>query len=396
MALFFRIAVSPAVHFAMSVKSITGIEYDELLSAPGNADLQAKLIEAFGQENSLGIIAIRSVPEFLEARSKFLPMAHSIAHLDSPSLDELTDPESFYNTGWSHGKEKLGDKPDFSKASYYFNPLTDLPGTPELREKYPASYPCNKWPTSACPNFEGDAKILGKIMHDAVVHLASHIDYLASSRLTSYRRNLLSDAMRNTDKAKGRLLYYFPIENSEDSFVESLDDSWIGWHNDSGFLTALAGDIYINDESGEVLDKSLIDPSAGLYALDRSGNTVKIDIPEDCMAVQIGECTQIVTGGVVIATPHCVRGGGLIGSNGDSSKAKSVKVARISNPCFIDTGPTFELRLPPGCSRLQAIGAGVGDGIVPPLGDRWVADGMTFGDFLQKTFSMYYDWSKRQ
>ena len=151
-------------------------------------------------------------------------------------------------------------------------------------------------------------------MHDAVVHLASHIDYLASSRLTSYRRNLLSDAMRNTDKAKGRLLYYFPIEDSEDSFVESLDDSWIGWHNDSGFLTALAGDIYINDESGEVLDKSLIDPSAGLYALDRSGNTVKIDIPEDCMAVQIGECTQIVTGGVVIATPHCVRGGGLIGS----------------------------------------------------------------------------------
>ena len=25
----------------------------------------------------------------------------------------------------SHGKEKLGDEPDFAKASYYFNPITD-------------------------------------------------------------------------------------------------------------------------------------------------------------------------------------------------------------------------------------------------------------------------------
>ena len=28
-----------------------------------------------------------------------------------------------YNVGWSYGKEKLGDKPDFGKGSYYGNPL---------------------------------------------------------------------------------------------------------------------------------------------------------------------------------------------------------------------------------------------------------------------------------
>ena len=35
-----------------------------------------------------------------------------------------------YNVGWSHGKEKLGDKPDFAKGSFYANPLFDEPGTP--------------------------------------------------------------------------------------------------------------------------------------------------------------------------------------------------------------------------------------------------------------------------
>eukprot|EP00957_Ditylum_brightwellii_P065271 4950814-Ditylum_brightwellii.AAC.1 len=56
--------------------------------------------------------------------------------------------------------------------------------------------------------------------------------------------------MKQTEKAKGRLLYYFPLDNGEvkDDVNNAKDDadiaeySWIGWHNDSGFLTALAGD----------------------------------------------------------------------------------------------------------------------------------------------------------
>jgi hypothetical protein len=53
----------------------------------------------------------------------------------------------------------------------------------------------------------------------------------------------------NHYQAKGRLLYYFPL--SEEESKNAGDDSWIGWHNDSGFLTALAGDMYVNDTTGE-------------------------------------------------------------------------------------------------------------------------------------------------
>lgn len=33
------------------------------------------------------------------------------------------------------------------------------------------------------------------------------------------------DLMNTTQKAKGRLLYYYPTEKGE-------EDNWIGWHND--------------------------------------------------------------------------------------------------------------------------------------------------------------------
>ena len=126
------------------------VDYQEIASSK---DLSVQLDRAFGghlsssDSSPLGIIAVRNVPNFVSAKQNFLPLAHALAHLDAQYLEqELSDPESMYNAGWSHGKEKLGDEPDFAKASYYFNPLTDKPGTDAEREKYPASYPCNKWP----------------------------------------------------------------------------------------------------------------------------------------------------------------------------------------------------------------------------------------------------------
>lgn len=229
-------------------------------------------------------------------------------------------------------------------------------------------------------------------MHRVVVMLSKHIDALAESRVEGYSKDLLYNAMRETEKAKGRLLYYFPLEekaNGGNAGAAKKEDNWIGWHNDSGFLTSLAGDLYVDDETGNPLPASEVDPEAGLYVADRSGESIHVSIPQDCMAVQIGECLQILTGGVVVATPHCVRGP-RPGWKGPGSS--SARVARISHPCFIDSKPTFPLRMPEGCTRQDVTRAGSGEGKVPPLEDRWVEDGQTFGDFLQKSFEKYYDW----
>lgn len=101
----------------------------------------------------------------------------------------------------------------------------------------------------------------------------------------------------------------------------------------------------------------------------------------------MGECVQIVTGGALAATPHCVRG---VKSSGNGSLA----VARVSHPCFIDSAPGFQLKMPRGCTREEVLTSGVENDLVPPLGKRWTDDGMIFGDFLQKTFAMYYNWSQ--
>jgi len=118
--------------------------------------------------------------------------------------------------------------------------------------------------------------------------------------------------------------------------------------------------------------------------VDRNDQMRRVQIPDDCMAVQMGECTQIVTGGVVTATPHCVRG------------AQAPNVARISLPCFVDTPPTFPLKVPPNSTRQEVLAAGSKSRRVPPLDPRWKTNGMTFGDFLQTTFAMYYDWNQQK
>ena len=374
------------------------IDYEDVASS--TVDLSPHLERAFGgsqngtSSSPLGIIAIRNIPNFINAKQRLLPLAHTLAHLEPEYLEKhLSDPKSFYNAGWSHGKEKLGDKADFAKASYYFNPLSDKPGTDIEREQYPASYPCNKWPNEEevpqLKGFQDAAKDLGEIMHKVVVLLAKHIDSMAERNVNGYTKDLLYNAMVKTEKAKGRLLYYYPLlplgeeKKSEDNDLDEKEDNWIGWHNDSGFLTSLAGDMYVDDKTGKPLPQSEVDPQAGLYVTDQSGASIRVVVPQDCMAIQIGECVQILTGGLVRATPHCVRG---------VRNSSSVKVARISHPCFIDSKPTFPLTMPEGCSREDVVSGGSGEGKVPPLGERWSENGQTFGDFLHRSFEKYYNW----
>lgn len=353
------------------------VEFDDI--ADGSVDLSESIQNAYG-DDGYGVIGIRNIPGFVQAKERVLGMAHQLNKLPKEALEKLEDPESLYNAGYSFGKEKMGDEPDFSKASFYFNPLSDKPGTPELREKFPVSYPINRWPNEEMPEFEPAAKLLGTIMNNVCGHLATHIDKFAASKVPNYVP--FADAMKATDKAKGRLLYYHPI--SPEVAAKGKSDSWIATHNDSGYLTCLAGDMYVNNETGEKL-KGCPDPTAGLYVVDRAGQSTKVDIPQDVMAIQLGEVVQIITGGAVKATPHFVKGA-------SPQPGMDVGVARISHPVFIDLKPTTVLKAPEGVSRDQVL-AGECDK-VPPLGDRY-SDGMTFGEFLKVTFEKYYEHNRK-
>lgn len=359
----------------MASKEVRIIDYADL-QADQTKDLQSIFETAFGPEGS-GIIAVRNVPGFVDAKTRLLPMAHTLQGLPADYLEEkLVDPKSLYNSGWSLGKEKMGDgAPDTAKGSFYYNPCTDTPGTELDRQTYPLSYPTNLWPSKeVMPEFEEAAKTLGCLMKKVTVDLSRHLDAYLQIKVPSYQPNTLYHAIEETEKVKCRLLYYFPQQENK------KPTSWIGWHNDSGFLTALAGDLYLDHTTGKVLD-TCPDDQAGLYVADRQDEIHRVVIPPDCMAIQMGECTQILSGGVVCATPHWVRA------------AKAPNVSRVSLAAFVDTPPQFPLYTPKGQSKEYVCHSDQQSKRVPPLEKRWTENGMAFGDFLTQTFEMYYNWT---
>ncbi len=345
---------------------VVAIEYSDLIDR--NASIEASILEAYG-EDGLGVIAIRGIPDWSNLVEETIPLAHKLVHLPAEILNSLEHPESLFNSGWSFGKEKLGDKPDNKKASYYFNPLSDDP-RPETRESHPWALPANRWPSKHLPEFESQCKKLGSVMHSVVVALARRIDSMELG-------TKIADEMASSLKAKGRMLYYYPLEGEDLKEAQAKPDGWIGWHNDSGFLTALTPDMYFDHRTGEVLPNP--EPAvAGLWIAARNGELHRVTIPSDCMAIQCGECLQVITGGKLVATPHCVR-----------PPLQTQKVSRACMPVFVDSSPEFPLTSPSG---REAVFVNTVKQYVPPLADRW-SEGQTFADFLGTTFKAYYEWS---
>ena len=142
--------------------------------------------------------------------------------------------------------------------------------------------------------------------------------------------------------------------------------------------------MFVDDKTGEIIPNP--DPNGGLYIVGRNDNSVKVDIPDDHLAVQCGECLQIMTGGLLVATPHCVRG---------SVSEDGTKVGRATFPIFIDTPADFVLCPPKGVSREQVF-ANTVNSKVPPLAERWLKDDTKFVDFLGDTFKKYYEWAAKK
>ena len=343
------------------------VSYADLLN--GDCDVSDAILNAYGP-GGLGVVLISGVPDWETLTESTIPLAHRLVNLGSDSLNGLEHEPSMFNSGWSFGKEKLGDKPDFKKGSFYFNPLRDDP-RPDIREKYPWALPENRWPKKELPEFEVMCKKLGSRMHEVIVALARRIDGMKLG-------TPIASELETSMKAKGRMLYYFPLSQEELADAAKHPDGWIGWHNDSGFLTGLTPDMYFKHSSGEIVPNPEPE-TAGLWVADRSGVLRKISIPSDCMAIQCGECLQVVTGGKLVATPHCVR-----------PPLHHTDISRACMPLFVDSTPEFRLECPNG--DIDAVFQNTVKQWVPPLADRWT-QGQTFADFLGTSFKAYYTWT---
>jgi isopenicillin N synthase-like dioxygenase len=254
---------------------------------------------------------------------------------------------------------------DTYKGSYYANPQYDVPTEDqELITKYPHDYLPNLWPTEDLPELSVAFKTLGGLMVSVGAHVARHCDKYVKSKLPNYKDGLLENVVRNSRIAKARLLHYFEI----DVEGERSRDSWCNWHNDHSALTALCSSRYVAHGDSTLTEINCPDPAAGLYARTRTGKEFKIPIPRDCLAFQIGESSQVLTGGVLRATPHAVQA---------PTYPESKTVTRDTFAVFMQPNHDMDMAPPAGVAP-EDVAVG-----------QW-RPGQSYGQFSKITIENYY------
>eukprot|EP01121_Diplochlamys_sp_Union-15-3_P012082 TRINITY_DN3575_c0_g1_i1.p1 TRINITY_DN3575_c0_g1~~TRINITY_DN3575_c0_g1_i1.p1 ORF type:complete len:356 (+),score=65.52 TRINITY_DN3575_c0_g1_i1:78-1145(+) len=277
------------------------ISYEKLCRE--DVDLSEEIEGAFGFKG-LGLIIISDVPDFPKLRKDLLPLGTELTKLPKDVLSKLEHPQSCFSYGWSHGKEKLRKGlPDVYKGSYYNNPQYDVPtDDPELKKNYPDTCLPNLWPGEVLPQLEPAFKACGKKIIEVGLKLLKHCDkYVQKKFGDDYEAGKMHRIVSESRSCKARLLHYFPMSTDE----PRSKDSWCGWHNDHDLLTGLCPALF--QTLGSEQEIVCPDPEAGLYIKTRLDKTVKVKIPKEALIFQIGESAQILTGGLLRATPHAVQ-----------------------------------------------------------------------------------------
>ena len=363
----------------LPLHSVEMLDYNELTKG---YDYSVEIERAFGP-NGLGILTVSNVPRLEELRAALLPLARKISLLSDTAITKLEVPDSFYSSGWSHGKERLQGKPDNAKGSFYANPLYDsITEDKDLIKKYPGfAYP-NVWPKKDLPALEPAFKALGTLVIDVGRLVANQSDNYVKRQRPTYDGSTLSRTVADSVCVKARLLHYFAhsgstLPKAEEESEEDSFSNWCGWHNDHGSLTGLVSGMFLDTEGNQVPNQ---DPKAGLYIRSRNSELIKVNIPPNNLAFQIGEASQLQSGGAIQATPHAVRG-----SNVPDVSRESFAV--FMEPCWDD-----KMDAPPGvtieAAQSQSAAANLPKG-VPSLRSRWEM-GMTFGEFADRTLKSYY------
>eukprot|EP00752_Nemacystus_decipiens_P006991 g6270.t2 len=158
---------------------------------------------------------------------------------------------------------------------------------------------------------------------------------------------------------------------------------WCGWHHDHSALTGLVPAMFLDSNGGEVANG---DPQCGLYIRSRrQGELVKATLPpgepaSSCLLFQIGETTQVLSGGALQATPHAVR------------STTQQDVSRETFAVFMQPEWGESMDVPRG-TELSAVRSLHSESLLPraaaPITDR-LRPGMDFGEFTEATYAAYY------
>lgn len=403
----------------MMVPTVTAQQLRSRDSASA-AVVGSAISQAYGRGGPGVLLVGKLRTGFVEERARLLEAGRVLGNLSGEELMKLEFPDVDYSVGWSRGRERFKGVVDSKKGSFYANPIFDTPsfGDESLLAKYPYVAmaelfffsPCcqiclllqmyrlclrcadrhymhdNCWPRGEeCEGLEECFKSIGSYINAVGMDVAFHCDQHVRSVLGADAEACsIEQTLRDSRSAKGRLLHYFPdMDNVSSDGNESVGDSrlWCGYHNDHSTLTGLVAGEYFHADSGASLGMAP-DAASGLYVV-RSGSSEpeKVSIPRDWLAFQIGESAQIVSGGVLRATPHGVK-----------MPAQIPNACRVTLAVFLQPNPWDALDLPKNTRQTSAYldNALESSPLVPSLrSGRYAPPNDRFSDFASKTITEY-------
>lgn len=308
--------------------------------------------QAYGKD-SLGILIIDNIPNISKLRNNIFIQMKQFAELSEEIQNNYIDISHSYSFGWSRGKEKMSSGVyDFLKGSYYFNPLEEN---------------LNIWPDDIIPNFKNNAIILSKIIIEISKEILKMCDQYISEIYPNSKK--LFNIVTSSSSHKARLLHYYPIEEKNEI------NQWCGMHNDHSIITGLVAPLYYDSDYNIV---NINDANCGLFIKSNDEKLIKIDIPENSVAFQIGESSCIFSGGILRPTPHVV-----------IAPTMNTDINRNTMAVFLSPDPS-ELMIKPVLSNMSDIfNCSLISDNVPTLESRW-SDGISYNEFSERTFKAYY------
>jgi isopenicillin N synthase-like dioxygenase len=195
-------------------------------------------------------------------------------------------------------------------------------------ETFPEYLSPNVWPAeNVLPGFRPSLTALCHLIIDVAVLVARACDRFAEQDIPGYPPSYLERVVASSTTTKARLLHYYPQDANTSSASPDSEDDWCATHLDHGCLTGLTSAMFIDEQATSTAVPPVVgdattgaslpplaelqaspDPEAGLYIKSRTGETVQVKIPRDCIAFQTGEALERITAGRFKAVPHFVRG----------------------------------------------------------------------------------------
>ncbi len=319
--------------FPQSFKRFTEvikIDYNKLDSSQNILD---EIHNSFGR-NSLGLIIIKNIPGYTEAREAFLQKGYLLSQENEEYLKTLEKPEADYNVGWSKGRCFVDGGFDYMQGSFYARLLNDHlidESDPQMEKNY-----TNIWPYKPI-GFKESFLNLGKIMLDTQFKLLKQIDKYIESKKKEVNSEgsylSLYDCVKEKNDIIGRLLTYFPVDSFDHKQFKGESDNWCGWHRDFGICTALCHPIYF-DKKG--IKREYI--KSGLLVRDRNGVINDVNYGEDEIAIQSADVSFILSGGLIVSTPHAVK----------ITEGIPKDVTRVTFVNFLEPSFSYKIRVPSG------------------------------------------------